>query len=75
MAKSFIDIIRSAFTPLSESDCRAYSQYVNPRKNVYDVGASSVESIVGEGDPSLSEGFCLSVKQQRIMRRSVHVHV
>ena len=74
MSKSFISLLKNAFSPLSEGDYRAYRQYVNPDRNSYDVSFASVESIVGEGDPSLSEGSCLGLKQQRMMRNAVYVH-
>ncbi len=74
MSRTVLSIFKSAFSPLSDSDCKAYSQYVSPSRNAYDATANSVEAIVGEGDPSLSEGNCLSLKQQRMMRRAVYVH-
>jgi len=66
MAKSLISICRSAFTALSAEDYEAYYRSLEPRQYH---GEVSVESVVGEGNPSLAQGNVITVKQQRMLRR------
>lgn len=66
MKRSFASICRSAFTALSDEDYVAYHRSLEPRQYH---GVVSVESVVGEGNPSLAEGHVITVKQQRMLRR------
>ena len=66
MTRSFASICRSAFTALSDEDYAAYHRSLKPRQYH---GVVSVESVVGEGNPSLADGNVITVKQQRMLRR------
>lgn len=75
MTRSFLQIARSAFTPLSDADYVAFNQVSAYARDSYE-SDGLIEGIQGEGNPSLSSGSIFSVKQRRMLlkRTAAHAH-